>query len=66
MNIPAHDNNTKPFDKLTASGRASSIAAMINNIRRAIEHHIKKSPHPAELRNKYGKRLRDLADTINP
>ena len=52
MSTPAHKGNTETAAQLTATGRARSISAQINNLSNLIELDIRKSPDPDETRKK--------------
>ncbi len=48
MSTPAHKNNTLEFSELTFAEQAKSITAMLNNVQRAIEHHVKHASDPQQ------------------
>ena len=52
MSTPAHKDNTKTADQLTATERARSISAQINNLSNLIELDIRSSSEPDETRKK--------------
>ena len=47
-----HQADQKTFAELSFTEQAKSITAMLNNIGRAIERHVRSSQHPNETRRK--------------
>jgi len=65
-----HKGDTKEFRELTFAEQAKSIAATINNLQAAIEHHVEHSPHRTNTIEKclaqVDRLSRRLRDTYHP